>query len=191
MIKRLLLCHIHVCAKSFQSCPTLCDPVDCSLLRSCPGDSAGKNIGADCHAFLQEMVATQDPTRVSLCLLRWQAGSWPPVPPGKPLLHDSRMKCSVTIVSALTGATLCHRGPLILTTSYENLFSLSSPLHRRGNWSTDDLPTCGKQQNLNAREGRLALESALLTTAHTVSLVTNCVISSAWYDLMVFSKGEK
>lgn len=50
--------------------------------------------------------------------------------------------------------------------------------------------TClrGKRQNLNARLGRLALESALLTTAYTVSLVTNCVISSAWYDLMVFSK---
>ena len=28
-------CYVHVCAKSLQACPTLCDPMDCSL----PGSS--------------------------------------------------------------------------------------------------------------------------------------------------------
>ena len=38
-----------------QSCPTLCDPMDCSLPgSSVHGDSPGKNIGVGCHALLQE-----------------------------------------------------------------------------------------------------------------------------------------
>ena len=43
-----------------QSCPILCDPMDCSL----PGtsvhwDSLGKNTGVGCHAFLQGIFPTQ------------------------------------------------------------------------------------------------------------------------------------
>ena len=39
-------------AKSLQSCPTLCDPIDGSP----PGwDSPGKNTGAGCHFLLQRM----------------------------------------------------------------------------------------------------------------------------------------
>ena len=37
-----------------QSCPTLCNPMDCSPSgSSVHGDSPGKNIGVDCHALLQ------------------------------------------------------------------------------------------------------------------------------------------
>ena len=38
-----------VCVRSLQSCPTLCDPIDCSP--SCPWDSPGKNTGV--NALLQ------------------------------------------------------------------------------------------------------------------------------------------
>ena len=43
-----------------QSCPTLCDPMDCSL----PGssvhtDSPGKNTRVDCHALFQGIFPTQ------------------------------------------------------------------------------------------------------------------------------------
>ena len=38
-------------AKSLQSCPTLCDPIDSRLPR--PWDSPGKNIGVGCHFLLQ------------------------------------------------------------------------------------------------------------------------------------------
>ena len=46
--------------KVAQSCPTLCDPIDCSL----PGssvheDSPGKNISVGCHALLQGIFLTQ------------------------------------------------------------------------------------------------------------------------------------
>ena len=54
--KRLYPVH----AKSLQSCPTLCDPMD----RSPPGssvygDSPGKNTGVGCHALLQGTFPTQ------------------------------------------------------------------------------------------------------------------------------------
>ena len=43
-----------------QLCPTLCDPVDCSLPDSSSyGDSPGKNTGVDCHALLQGIFPTQ------------------------------------------------------------------------------------------------------------------------------------
>ena len=44
-----------------------------------------KNTGVGSHAFLQELFLTQGSSPCLLGLLRWQAGSLPPVPPGKPL----------------------------------------------------------------------------------------------------------
>ena len=43
-----------------QSCPTLCDPMDCSPPGyPVHGDSPGKNTGVGCYAFLQGILATQ------------------------------------------------------------------------------------------------------------------------------------
>ena len=45
-------------AKSLQSCPTLCGPIDGSPPGSplpLPGDSPGKNTGVGCHFLLQRM----------------------------------------------------------------------------------------------------------------------------------------
>ena len=44
-----------------QSCPTLCDPMDCSPPGSslCPWDSPGKNTGVDCCSLLQGIFPTQ------------------------------------------------------------------------------------------------------------------------------------
>ena len=43
-------------AKSLQSCPTLCDPIDSSPPGSAiPGDSPGKNTGVGCYFLLQCM----------------------------------------------------------------------------------------------------------------------------------------
>ena len=49
------MCLFRTAAKSLQSCPTLCDPIDSSPLGSCPWDSQGKNTGVGCHFFLQCM----------------------------------------------------------------------------------------------------------------------------------------
>ena len=50
-----------VCACSVaHSCPTLCDPMDCSMPGpSVHGDSPGKNTGVGCHALLQGIFPTQ------------------------------------------------------------------------------------------------------------------------------------
>ena len=64
------VCHLHpVLCLVAQSCPTLCDPVDCSP----PGssvyrDSPGKNTGIGFHALLQEIFLTQgsNPSLLSL-----------------------------------------------------------------------------------------------------------------------------
>ena len=62
----LMMC---VCAKSLQLCPTLCDPMDCSLPGSLfPWDSPGKITAVDCHFFLQGIFPTQglNPNLLSL-----------------------------------------------------------------------------------------------------------------------------
>ena len=42
------------------TCPTLCNPMDCSPTRLlCPRDSPGKNTGVGCHALLQGIFQTE------------------------------------------------------------------------------------------------------------------------------------
>ena len=77
----------HVCmrGKLLQSCQTLWDPMDCSPPGSSVcGDSPGKNTAVGCHALLQGIFLTQGLNLCLVCLLDWQAGSLPLVPPGKP-----------------------------------------------------------------------------------------------------------
>ena len=61
---------LRVCVQLLQSCPTLCNPMDCSPLglhRSlCPWDSPGKNTGVDCHVFSRRSSQPRDRTWVSL-----------------------------------------------------------------------------------------------------------------------------
>ena len=69
-------------AKSLQLCPTLCDPMDCSL----PGflwDSPGKNTGVSCQALFQGIFVTQGLNPHLLPLLHWQGGSLSLAPPWK------------------------------------------------------------------------------------------------------------
>ena len=73
-----------VSAQLLQSCPTLCDPMDCSPPGpSVHGDSLGKNTGVGYHALLQGIFPTWGLNLSLLCLLHWQAGSLPLAPPGK------------------------------------------------------------------------------------------------------------
>ena len=51
--------HVYVPGKWLQSCPTLCDPMEYSLLDSLVhGNFPGKNTGVDCHALLQGIFPT-------------------------------------------------------------------------------------------------------------------------------------
>ena len=78
--------HMCVHAKSLQSCPTLCDPLDCGL----PGSS----VHGIPQARILEWVAMpsskgsfqpRDQTSASCISLHWQVGSLPLAPPGKPI----------------------------------------------------------------------------------------------------------
>ena len=71
--------NFYVCECSVtQSCPTICDPIDCSLPgSSVPGDSPGKNTGVCCHALLQGIFPTQGSNPRLGCLLHWQVDSLP------------------------------------------------------------------------------------------------------------------
>ena len=51
----------------------------------CPWDSPGKNTRVGCSFLLQGIFPTQGLNPSLLCLLRWQAGSLPLAPPGKPM----------------------------------------------------------------------------------------------------------
>ena len=67
-----------------KSCPTLCDPMDCSLPgSSCPWNFPGKNTGVGCHFLLQGIFLTQGSSPHLLGLLHGQADSLPQAPPGK------------------------------------------------------------------------------------------------------------
>ena len=66
-----------------QSCPTLCDPMDCSPPgSSVHGNSPGKNISVGCHALLQRIFPTQESNPVLphckwiLYLLNHQGNPW-------------------------------------------------------------------------------------------------------------------
>ena len=66
---------MHICiiapaaaAKSLQSCPTLCDPIEGSPPRlPCPWDSPGKNIGVSCHFPLQSMKGKSESEVIQSC----------------------------------------------------------------------------------------------------------------------------
>ena len=65
-----------------QSCPTLCNPMDCSPPgSSVHGDSPGKNTGVGCHALLQGIFPTQG---LNPALPHYRQIFLPSVPAGEP-----------------------------------------------------------------------------------------------------------
>ena len=73
--KTVYMC-VCMSAKSLQSCLTL------RLL--CSWGSPSKNTRVGCHFLIQWIFPAQGSSPCLLCLLHWQAGSLPLVPPGKP-----------------------------------------------------------------------------------------------------------
>ena len=60
-----------------QSCPTICDPIDCSLSgSSVHGIFPGKITGMGCHFLLQGIFLTQRLNPSLMHLLLWQVGSF-------------------------------------------------------------------------------------------------------------------
>ena len=64
----------HVCSVT-KSCPTLCDPMDCSLPGSSGKDIPAKNTGVGFHFLLQGIFPMQGSNLCLLLLLHWQTDS--------------------------------------------------------------------------------------------------------------------
>ena len=77
--------HIHACMWA-QSCPTLCDPMNCSLPDSFgPWNFPGKNTGVSCHFLLQGNLPDSGIKSSTLESSALADGFFPTVPPGKTL----------------------------------------------------------------------------------------------------------
>ena len=96
-------------AKLLQSCPTLCNPMDCSPSgSSVHGISPGKNTGVGCHFLLQGIFPTQE---LNLHLLNWfftTSTTWEVHPKHRTCSSSSLMGtfCSQTKQKALFGGWL-------------------------------------------------------------------------------------
>jgi len=115
MKKNAYIHHImwNVCvqARLLKLCLTLCDPMNYRPpSSSVHGDSAGKNTGMGCCALLQGIFQTQGSNPLLLCLLYWQAGSLPLVPPGKPIEHI----CIYTHTHTHTTESFCSLWVILL-----------------------------------------------------------------------------
>ena len=93
-------------AKSLQSCPTLCDPIDGSPPRlPGPWDSPGKNTGVGCHFLLQCMKVESENEVAQLC----------------PTLSDP-MDCSLPVSSihGIFQARALERGAIAFSRGHVN-----------------------------------------------------------------------
>ena len=87
-----LLC-VQVRAKSLQSCPTLCDPTDCSLpVSSVHGILQARILERIAIPSSKGSSGLRDQTQCLLCLLHWQLGSLPLVPHEKPFASPEANK---------------------------------------------------------------------------------------------------
>ena len=105
---------LYVCAQWLQPYPTLQNRGRQPARILCPWDSPAKNAGVGCHALLQGIFPTQGSNPCLLCLLQWQAGSLPLVPPGV----SPNINC-LKLVGILTW----------LVDQYYNLLSLEPTLY--------------------------------------------------------------
>ena len=101
-----------------QSCPTLCDPMDCSPSgSSVHGDSPGKNTGLGCHALLQGIfhpgIEPRSPTL--------QVDSLPSEPPGNPNNTGvgNLSLCQVIFPTQESNQSLLHCRQILYQLSYQ------------------------------------------------------------------------
>ena len=111
-----------------QSCPTFCDPMDCSPSGSFVyGDSPGKNTGVGCHALLQGIFPTQGWNPGYLAL---QVDSLWAEPPGKPKnpAVGSLSPFQVNFPTQELNRGLLHCRRMLYQLSYQGILLSSMPI---------------------------------------------------------------
>ena len=89
----------YMCAKVLQSCPTVCDPLDCTLPGPFVCEILQATPGEGCHTLLHWIFLTQRWKPRLLHLLHWQAGSLPLTPPEKPLKYTHALLKTLKYIS--------------------------------------------------------------------------------------------
>ena len=87
-----------------QSCPPLCDPMDCSPPDSCPWDFPGKNNAVGCHFLLQGIFQTQGSNLHFLQLLHCQADFY------YCAIWESLLPCDFHLLGQCCMSTLYYKG---------------------------------------------------------------------------------
>ena len=93
----------------------------------CPQNSPGKNTRVSWQALLQRIFPTQGLNLSLLCPLRWQVGSLPLAPPGKPYMHSSVQPLSHDQFFATPWTVPCQAS-LSITNSWSLLKLMSTEL---------------------------------------------------------------
>ena len=78
-----------LCAKSLQSCPAICDSMDCSPPGSLSMGFSRQEYWSGLPFPSPGTVPTQRSNPCLSCRLHWQVGSLPLAPPGKPFIYWS------------------------------------------------------------------------------------------------------
>ena len=114
-----------MCSQSLQSCPTHCDPKDCSPPgSSVHGDSPGKNTGVGCHVLLHGIFPTQ--------------GSNSGLPPCRIIRYHLKPKStgvgSLSLLQEIfptqeSNQVLLHYRQILYQLSYEHIFSWLKSKH--------------------------------------------------------------
>ena len=82
--------HNQCVAKSLRLCPSLCDPMDCSLPDPLFMNSPGKNTRVGSNTLLQGIFPIQG---LNLGLLHWQVGSLRLYHQRSPIVHTANKMC--------------------------------------------------------------------------------------------------
>lgn len=76
-----------------QLCPTLCNPMDCTLSGFSVHEVSRQEYCNGGHFLLQSIFLTQGSNPGFLHFLHWQANSFDTAPPGKPKIYKYRILC--------------------------------------------------------------------------------------------------
>ena len=119
------------CCSVAKSCPTLCDPVDCSR----PGSSVhevfpGKDTRVGCHSLLQGIFPTQGSNPA---FLYWQAGFLPSEPQGSPSLTLG-LQISILPLRTFFTLTVTWRWLSTLQSWLATLHNSLKPHHYLSSW---------------------------------------------------------
>ena len=100
-----LFCHI-ITYLVAQSCPALCDPMDCSPPGSSVHDFPGKNTGVGSHSLLKRILPTQG---LNLSLLHWRQILYHLNHLGSPIFSNLTTTTALEIKKRQNTSRLCEK----------------------------------------------------------------------------------